>query len=557
MSPTLTPTLAIRDLDVSIGDVPILKGVSFEVPPGQVMGLVGESGSGKSMTALAVMGLLPPRSMVSGDIRLQDVAVPHADDAAMRTVRGREIGMIFQEPMTALNPLMTIGDQVAETIRIHTKATHKAALATAARMLERVGLPNAEFPLSRYPHELSGGQRQRVAIAIAIALTPKLLIADEPTTALDVTTQAQILALLKTLVREDGMGMILITHDLAVVAETADRVAVMKAGEIVEQGEVGRMLTRRGADGMVHPYSRRLLADATHAPVRRSKPRDGAPVLVVEGIVRDYPGARHLFSRGAPKRAVDGVSFSIQPGESVGLVGESGCGKSTLLRTVLALDTPQAGAVRVMGEGFTRARGADLKRLRRHVQVVFQDPYGSFDPRWRVEQLVAENFHLLEERPDRVEGRRRVEAMLDQVGLSPADADRFPHEFSGGQRQRIAIARALITSPSIIALDEAVSALDVSIRAQVLDLLADLSDRMGLSYLFVTHDLTVVRAITDRLMVMQDGRIVETGPTEAVFTAPSHDYTRSLLAATPDLARNILALDTPGAHHPTPQETER
>ena len=557
MSPTLTPTLAIRDLDVSIGDVPILKGVSFEVPPGQVMGLVGESGSGKSMTALAVMGLLPPRSVVSGDIRLQDVAVPHADDAAMRTVRGREIGMIFQEPMTALNPLMSIGDQVAETIRIHTKATHKAALATAARMLERVGLPNAEFPLSRYPHELSGGQRQRVAIAIAIALTPKLLIADEPTTALDVTTQAQILALLKTLVREDGMGMILITHDLAVVAETADRVAVMKAGEIVEQGEVGRILKPQASGGMAHPYSRRLLADATHAPVRRSKPRDGAPVLVADGIVREYLEARRLFGRGAPKRAVDGVSFSIQPGESVGLVGESGCGKSTLLRTVLALDTPQAGAVRVMGEDFTNARGAALKRLRRHVQVVFQDPYGSFDPRWRVEQLVAENFHLLEERPDRVEGRRRVEAMLDQVGLSPADADRFPHEFSGGQRQRIAIARALITSPSIIALDEAVSALDVSIRAQVLDLLADLSDRLGLSYLFVTHDLTVVRAITDRLMVMQAGRIVETGPTEAVFAAPAHAYTRSLLAATPDLARNILALDAPGGHHPRSQETER
>ena len=557
MSPTLTPTLAIRDLDVSIGDVPILKGVSFEVPPGQVMGLVGESGSGKSMTALAVMGLLPPRSVVSGDIRLQDVAVPHADDAAMRTVRGREIGMIFQEPMTALNPLMSIGDQVAETIRIHTKATHKAALATAARLLERVGLPNAEFPLSRYPHELSGGQRQRVAIAIAIALTPKLLIADEPTTALDVTTQAQILALLKTLVREDGMGMILITHDLAVVAETADRVAVMKAGEIVEQGEVGRILKPQASGGMAHPYSRRLLADATHAPVRRSKPRDGAPVLVADGIVREYLEARRLFGRGAPKRAVDGVSFSIQPGESVGLVGESGCGKSTLLRTVLALDTPQAGAVRVMGEDFTNARGAALKRLRRHVQVVFQDPYGSFDPRWRVEQLVAENFHLLEERPDRVEGRRRVEAMLDQVGLSPADADRFPHEFSGGQRQRIAIARALITSPSIIALDEAVSALDVSIRAQVLDLLADLSDRLGLSYLFVTHDLTVVRAITDRLMVMQAGRIVETGPTEAVFAAPAHAYTRSLLAATPDLARNILALDAPGGHHPRSQETER
>lgn len=552
----MSPTLTIKNLNVSIGDLPILKNVSFEVPPGQVVGLVGESGSGKSMTALAVMGLLPPRAEVSGDIQLQGIALPYLADGAMRSVRGRDVGMIFQEPMTALNPLMTIGDQVAETIRIHTGLSRRAALERAARMLERVGLPNALYPLSRYPHELSGGQRQRVAIAIAIALTPKLLIADEPTTALDVTTQAQILTLLKTLVAEDGMGMILITHDLAVVAETADWVAVMKSGEIVEQGEVGRIMAAPDTGGMAHPYSRRLFADATHAPVRRSKPRDGEPVLVVDGIVREYSGAGRLFGRSVPKRAVDGVSFSIQPGESVGLVGESGCGKSTLLRTVLALDTPQAGFVRVMGEDFTHARGAALKRLRRHVQVVFQDPYGSFDPRWRVEQLVAENFHLLDERPDRIEGRRRVEAMLDQVGLSPADADRFPHEFSGGQRQRIAIARALITNPSIIALDEAVSALDVSIRAQVLDLLADLSDRLGLSYLFVTHDLTVVRAITDRLMVMQGGRIVETGPTEAVFRHPTHDYTRSLLAATPDLARNILALDRSRAHHPTPRETD-
>ncbi len=549
--------LTIRDLRVSIGDAPILKGVSFEVAPGQVLGLVGESGSGKSMTALAVMGLLPPRAEASGDIELQGRVVPYLDDDAMRKLRGRDVGMVFQEPMTALNPLMTIGDQVVETIRIHTRASRKTALETAAKMLERVGLPNARFPLSRYPHELSGGQRQRVAIAIAIALTPKLLIADEPTTALDVTTQAQILDLLKTLIREDGMGMILITHDLAVVAETADRVAVMKSGEIVEQGEVGQIFKSPEYGGMRHPYSRRLLANATHAPVRQARPAEGEPVLVVDGVVREYAGASRVFGRRTPTRAVDNVSFSIQPGESVGLVGESGCGKSTLLRTILALDKPQAGSVRVMGEDLSRARGADLKRLRRHVQVVFQDPYGSFDPRWRVEQLVAENFHLLDERPDRVEGRRRVEAMLDHVGLSSSDADRFPHEFSGGQRQRIAIARALITNPSIIALDEAVSALDVSIRAQVLDLLADLSDRLGLSYLFVTHDLTVVRAITDRLMVMQAGRIVEAGATEAVFADPHHAYTRSLLAATPDLGRNILALETSRAHPSTSQETER
>ncbi|WP_339914220.1 dipeptide ABC transporter ATP-binding protein [uncultured Brevundimonas sp.] len=527
--------LSVRDLRVSIDEVPILNAVSLEVAPGEVLGLVGESGSGKSMTALAIMGLLPSRAVVNGDVDVLETPVPYADDRAMRLVRGDQIGMVFQEPMTALNPLMTIGDQVAETVRIHRKVSPLEAQVIARRTLERVGLANDRFPLDRYPHELSGGQRQRVAIAIAIALTPRLLIADEPTTALDVTTQAQILSLLKRLVREDGMGLILISHDLAVVAGTADRVAVMHKGTTVEQARASRIVT-----GMTHAESQRLLGAAMHVPVRRAAPAEGEPVLEVEGLVRDYPGAMRLFRRAAPFRAVDNVSFVVRRGESVGLVGESGCGKSTLLRTVLGLHRPRAGTVRVMGEDFTRATGADLKRLRRHVQMVFQDPSGSFDPRWRVEQLVSENFHLLEQRPDRAEGRRRVEEMLDQVGLTSRDADRYPHEFSGGERQRIAIARALITRPAIIALDEAVSALDVSIRAQVLDLLAELSQRLGLSWLFASHDLTLVGSITDRLMVMQAGRIVETGATEAVFAAPAHACTRALLAATPVLSRDRL-----------------
>ena len=544
------PLLTVDALKVSIGDAPILNDVSFEVVPGEVLGLVGRSGSGKSMTALAIMSLLPDAARVQGGITLAGTPLPQADDMAMGAIRGREIGMIFQEPMTALNPLMTIGDQVAETARIHLKATRDQARDIARRTLARVGLPQDLFPLDRYPHELSGGQRQRVAIAIAIALTPRLLIADEPTSALDATTQAGIMAMLKQLVAEDGMGLILISHDLGLVARTADRVAVMDDGRIVE--------TVVAADiaGLADPRSRRLMTDAILAPRRPSQAVEGSPVLEVSGIVRTY-GGRGLFQRRAPFRAVDDVSFSIQPGESVGLVGESGSGKSTLLRTILALDRPQSGSVRVMGEDITAATGADLKRLRRHVQGVFQDPSGSFDPRWRVEQVVAENFHLLDQRPDRAEGRARVEAMLDQVGLTPNDADRFPHEFSGGQRQRIAIARALITNPAVVVLDEAVSALDVSIRAQILDLLSDLSDRLGTAWLFVTHDLGVARAATDRVMVMQAGRIVETGATEAVFDAPQHPHTQALVAATPDLMTPRLAVDTAAPHMSSPMETDR
>ena len=526
--------LDIRDLRVSIGGAAILKSLSLTLAGGEILGLVGESGSGKSLTALSVMGLLPPQASRTGSVRLAGAELTTKSETELCALRGREMGMIFQEPMSALNPLLSIGQQVAETVRVHRRASRQEAEQIARHTLDRVGLPAERFPLGLYPHELSGGQRQRVAIAIAIALTPRLLIADEPTTALDVTTQAQILALLQRLVREDGIGLVLVTHDLAVVAQVADRVAVMKDGEIVEQGRIGKLF-----HSPRHPFLSTLLHDAAHRPVRMPHPDAAAsPILEVEGVVRDYPPSGRSHRRGGEAfRAVDGVSLFIRPGENVGLVGESGCGKSTLLRTILGLEAAQAGDIRVYGVSLGRAQGAALRQLRRQIQVVFQDPWGSFDPRWRVERVVGESFHLLEVAPAARQRRRQVEEVLERVGLSPSDADRYPHEFSGGQRQRIAIARALITEPSILVLDEAVSALDVSIRAQILDLLAGLSQ--GLSCLFVSHDLAVVQAITDRVYIMHDGRIVESGATEAVFNSPQHPYTAGLAAAAPNLARAL------------------
>ncbi|MBP7241161.1 ABC transporter ATP-binding protein [Amaricoccus sp.] len=521
--------LAVEDLSVEIGGAPVLRRVSLALEPGETLGVIGESGSGKSMTALAIMGLLPRSARASGRALLGEVDLLARTEAEMCAIRGRDVGMIFQEPMTALNPLQTIGDQVAETVRVHRRASRAEAQGVARLTLERVGLPQARFPLDRFPHELSGGQRQRVGIAMAIALRPRLLIADEPTTALDVTTQAAILDLLRRLVAEDGMGLMLITHDLAVVAETASRVAVMTAGEVVERGA-----TREVLRAPRHPYTRTLLAAAADRPMRL--PRIArTPLLKVEGVTRDYPGARRgLFGRETPTRAVRNVSFTLHAGESLGLVGESGCGKSTLTRAVLGLDALQGGRIVLDGEEI-RAGEAMARELRARIQAVFQDPYGSFDPRWRVGRLVAEPFHVVDDAPGGEARTQAVAAALEAVGLAASDAGRFIHEFSGGQRQRIAIARALIIRPKLIVLDEAVSALDVRVRAQILDLLDGLSTRYGLSYLFISHDLHVVRAVTDRVLVMRAGEIVEAGPTERVFSRPTHPYTRELLAATPVL----------------------
>ncbi|MCO6050108.1 dipeptide ABC transporter ATP-binding protein [Mesorhizobium sp. RP14(2022)] len=525
--------LALQNLSVTIDGKPILRGIDLSVESGRTVALVGESGSGKSMTALSVMRLLPRNAAASGTITLSGIDLMHATERQMCTLRGGRVGMVFQEPMTALNPVKTIGEQIAEGIRIHLRSTFREAQDRAAGMLDRVGLPGM---LHRYPHELSGGQRQRVDIAIACAAEPELLIADEPTSALDVVIQKQILDLLQNLASERGMGLLLISHDLAVVADRADEIVVLKDGAVVEHGKTIDTLRTPA-----HPYTLELTRASSRLPARPRRHEAAlSPLLETRNLTRDYVERRTSWlTPRQPFRAVDSASLSIEPGQSVALVGRSGCGKSTLARMILGLDRPTSGEILFEGKPLHLEDRQGLNEARRAMQVVFQDPYGSFDPRQTVEKLVAEPLHLLPQRLGKAERHERVAEALAQVGLSAESLSRYPHEFSGGQRQRLAIARAIILRPKLIIADEPVSALDVSIRARILELFADLNARLGVAYLFITHDLQVARAVADEVLVMDNGHIVERGPPSNVFDRPQTEPAKALVAATPDLGRTL------------------
>ncbi|MBV9859226.1 MAG: ABC transporter ATP-binding protein [Alphaproteobacteria bacterium] len=531
--------LEVRDLSVTFtgwrGAKPVaaVKGVSFDLERGETLALVGESGSGKSVTALSVLQLLPYPAAVHGpasSIRFDGQELIGAAPARLRHIRGDRIGIVFQEPMTSLNPLHTLEKQIAESLLIHKRMSAAAVRARTLDLLHLVGLRDAEARLGAYPHQLSGGQRQRVMIAMAIANEPDILIADEPTTALDVTIQARILELLSDLKRRFGMALLLITHDLAIVRKMADRVCVMTQGEIVEAGATGPVF----ADPQ-HSYTRRLLSAE---PKGRGVPADpAAPLLVEADAVRVwFPVRRGVLRRVTGHvKAVDGVSLRLRQGATLGVVGESGSGKTTLGLALLRLIAAQ-GHIRFAERDIAAEPQRRLRPLRRQMQVVFQDPYSSLSPRLSVAQIVEEGLrvHHLAARPE--ERRQLIEAALVEVGLDPDAAQRYPHEFSGGQRQRIAIARALVLKPRFVVLDEPTSALDMSVQAQIVDLLRELQARHRLAYLFISHDLKVVRALAHEILVMKDGRIVEAGPTERVMDRPEHPYTRALMAAAFDLA---------------------
>lgn len=521
--------LSVRDLDVRFGAFAAANKVSFEIAPGETVALVGESGSGKSVTALSVLKLLPPSATLGGSIRFDGQELVGANEPTLRSVRGNQVGMIFQEPMSSLNPVHTIGRQVAEVLSVHQGLRPNAARKRVVELLEAVGLPDPARRLDDFPHQLSGGQRQRVMIAMAIANDPKLLIADEPTTALDVTVQAQILALLKALQKQNGMAMLFITHDLAIVRRIADRVCVMNKGEIVEAGPVETIFANPQ-----HAYTRHLLAtEPRGTPLAPQE--DASTVLAADELKVWFPIKRGLLRRTVGHiRAVDGVSLAIRKGETLGVVGESGSGKSSLGYALLRL-IPSRGRIVVLGQEINDRSWNALRPMRKHMQIVFQDPYGSLSPRLSVNQIVEEGLRVHMPRLGATERAEKVAGALREVGLDPDTAGRYPHEFSGGQRQRIAIARALVLEPDLLVLDEPTSALDVSIQAQVIDLLRGVQERRGLSYLFISHDLKVVRALAHRLIVMRNGKVVEEGLATDIFASPREDYTRQLMAAAFDV----------------------
>lgn len=530
-SDTAGPLLTVENLAVRFhaegGDVDAVRGVSFTLNRGETLAVVGESGSGKSVTALSVMQLLPyPRaSHPTGSIRLGQEELVGAPDTFMRSMRGRRVSMIFQEPLSALNPLHNVEKQVAEVLIQHQGMTKTAARARVLELLDLVGIPDPESRLDDYPHQLSGGQRQRVMIAMALANEPDLLIADEPTTALDVTIQAQILELLKDLQRRLGMAILFITHDLGIVRRMADRVAVMTRGEIVEAGATAEVM-----DNPQHDYTKMLLAAEPKGRPERSG-KVPPTLLTTENLKVWFPIRRGVFRRTVGHvKAVDGIDIDLAEGRTVGVVGESGSGKTTLGQAILRLIRSN-GAISFDGERIDQRGFRAMRPLRRQMQVVFQDPYGSLSPRLSVGDIIEEGL-LVHGLVGKEASRRDViAAALEEVGLEGAMQDRYPHEFSGGQRQRIAIARAIALKPRFIVLDEPTSALDMSVQAQIVDLLRDLQDRYNLAYLFISHDLKVVRALSDEVVVMKDGKVVERGPAQRIFDSPEQVYTKALLAA--------------------------
>ncbi len=504
-----------------------LRDVSLSLRPNEILCVVGESGSGKSMTANAVMRLLPTGVVIDqGQVMFGGSDLASLDEAEMRAVRGAGIAMIFQEPMTALNPLRTIGDQIGEMFRIHTQLSASAISARVLERLAEVRIPDPAMTIRAYPHELSGGQRQRAMIAMALALDPKVLIADEPTTALDVTTQAQILALIRDLQARKGTGVLFITHDFGVVAEIADRVAVMQHGKVVELGTTHEVLRHPQ-----HPYTRQLIGAVPQLKAPPPRAISAETILSIEDVSKTYRTGGFLRRGARVTHAVRDVSLNLPKGGTLGIVGESGSGKSTLARCIVRLIEPDKGVIRLGATNILALGGEDLRRQRARVQMVFQDPFGSLNPRRKAGDLV-EQGPIIHGVP-RAEAEKRAKELFELVGLDPASTDRFPHEFSGGQRQRIGLARALALQPDVLVADEPVSALDVSVQAQVLKLLADLRTRLGLSLVFITHDLRVAAQVCDLVAVMKDGLVVESGPTAQVFEHPEHAYTQALLGSIP------------------------
>ena len=525
------PVLAIQNLTLALpalADRPhAIENLSLSINAGETLCVVGESGSGKSLTALATIGLLPPAvRAVGGAIRLSGRDLLGLSERAMRDIRGRDVAMIFQEPMTSLNPVMRVSDQISEAFEAHGALDRRGRARRTLELIAEVGLPDPPAIARAYPHELSGGQRQRVMIAMALAMEPKLIIADEPTTALDVTTQAQILKLIDALRKKHGTAVLFITHDFGVVAEIADRVAVLQHGIKVEEGVAADVLRNPR-----HDYTKRLLAAVPSLIPPPPKDLTGTPsAFEVTGLTKTYRG-RGFFGGGREVKAANDVSFAIRRGETLGLVGESGSGKSTVGRCVMRLIEPDGGTIRIGETSIRELTQAQFRPMRKRIQMVFQDPFASLNPRRKIGRIVAEG--PIAQGVPKAKALADAAKLLQLVGLQPAAADRYPHEFSGGQRQRVGIARALALEPEVLVADEPVSALDVSVQAQILALLKDLQSRLGLAILFVTHDLRVAAQMCDRIAVMQRGEIVELQPTAELFRDPQHAYTRALLAAVP------------------------